>query len=81
MLGYLTLLLNEGRRGLAAGISPGRAAAETQLGKYADWTDSDRIATNMARVYSELQGSIGVDMNREAARQAVLEYEQLKSKR
>jgi cyclase len=81
MLGYLTLLLSAGRRGLAAGISPGRAAAETNLGKYAGWTDSNRIATNMSRVYSELQGSIGVDMDRESARQAVAEYEQLKSKR
>jgi hypothetical protein len=35
----------------------------------------------MSRVYSELQGSIGVDMDRESARQAVAEYEQLKSKR
>jgi len=81
MRGYLTLVLQQARRGLAAGISPGRAAAETALGKYASWTDSDRIATNMARVYSELKGNIGVDMDREAARQAVVEYEQLKSKR
>jgi cyclase len=81
MRGYLTLVLQEARRGLAAGITPGRAAAETALGKYGSWTDSDRIATNMARVYSELKGSIGVDMDREAARQAVVEYEQLKSKR
>jgi cyclase len=81
MRGYLTLLLNAARRGLAAGISPGRAAAETDLGKYASWTDSNRIATNMARTYAELQGRIGVDMDREAARQAVLEFELLKSKR
>jgi cyclase len=81
MRGYLALVLREARRGLAAGISPGRAAAETALGQYASWTDSDRIATNMARVYSELKGNIGVDMDREAARQAVVEYEQLKSKR
>ena len=81
MRGYLALLLQQARRGLAAGITPGRAAAETNLGKYATWTDSDRIATNMARTYAELKGSVGVDMDREAARQAVAEYRQLKSKR
>jgi len=81
MRGYLALLLKEAQQGRAAGITPGRAAAETDLGQYADWTDADRIATNMARVYSELQGSIGVDMDRDAARQAVAEYQRVKSKR
>ena len=51
------------------------------LGKYAGWTDSDRIATNMARVYAELSGTVGVDMDREAARKAVAEFQQLKAAR
>jgi cyclase len=81
MRGYLALLLSEARRKRSAGISPGRAAAQMDLGKYASWTDSDRIATNMARVYSELSGTIGLDMDREAARQAVAEFQQLKAQR
>jgi cyclase len=81
MRDYLALLWHEGRARFNAGISPGRAAAEIDLGKYATWTDADRIATNMARLYSELRGNIGADMDREAARDAVVEYNRLKSAR
>jgi cyclase len=78
MRDYLALLLREGRRAFQAGISPGRAAAELQLGKYASWTDADRVATNMARLYTELRGTIGVNMDRDATREAVAEYNRLK---
>ena len=78
MRGYLQLLLREGRRKYDAGVSAGRAAAEIDLGHYAKWTDPDRIANNMARLYSEFAGAIGPDMDREATRLAVAEYNQLK---
>jgi len=78
MRDYLALLLREGRRSYDAGISPGRAAAQLDLGQYATWTDPDRVATNMARLYSEFKGTIGPDMDRDLARQAVAEYSQLK---
>jgi cyclase len=81
MRDYLALLWREGHKSFQSGVTPGRAAAQIDLGKYASWTDSDRIATNMARLYSELRGTIGADMDREAARQAVAEYNQLKGKR
>jgi hypothetical protein len=48
------------------------------LGKYATWTDAGRIAPNMARLYSEFRGTIGADTDREAARQALAEYNELK---
>jgi len=80
MRDYLALLLREGRKGLAAGIGAGRAAAELDLGKYATWTDPDRVANNMARLYSELRGTIGVDSDREATRQALAEYNQLRKR-
>jgi cyclase len=78
MRDYLALLLKEGRRSYDAGISAGRAAAQLDLGKYATWTDPDRVANNMARLYSEFKGTIGPDMDRDLARQAVVEYNQLK---
>ena len=56
MKGYLELLLSEGRRGLAEGLSPGRAAARIDLGVYAGWTDPGRIVNNLVRLYSELRG-------------------------
>jgi len=77
MRDYLVLLLDAGRKGIAAGIGAGRAAAELDLGKYATWTDPDRVVNNMTRLYSELRGTIGTATDREATRQAVTEYNEL----
>ena len=81
MKGYLELVQREGRKAMDKGISAGRAAAELDLGKYATWTDADRIAPNMARLYSELKGTIGTDQDRGSAGAAMTEYNQLKAKR
>jgi cyclase len=80
MRDYLALLLREGRRALDAGSSAGKAAAELDLGQYATWTDADRVANNMARLYTELRGTIGVNMDRDATREAVTEYNRLKGR-
>jgi len=80
MRDYLALLVREGRKALDAGIGAGRAAAELDLGKYATWTDPDRVVNNMTRLYSELKGTIGAPGDREAASQAVTEYNQLRKR-
>jgi len=80
MRGYLDLLWREGRKSFNAGVSPGRAAANIDLGKYASWTDPDRIAINMARLYCELRGTVGADMDRDAAREAITEYNRLQGR-
>jgi cyclase len=80
MRDYLALLLREGRKAYAAGIGAGRAAAELDLGKYATWTDPDRVVNNMTRLYSELRGNIGLNMDRDATREAVAEYNLLKKR-
>ncbi len=81
MRGYLELLWREGRKKFDAGISAGRAAAEIDLGPYASWTDPDRIATNLARLYSEFRGTLGSPADRDSVREAVAEYSQLKAGR
>jgi cyclase len=81
MKGYLELVQRAGRKAMDKGISPGRAAAELDLGKYASWTDADRIAPNMARLYSELKGTIGTDQDRGAAGAAMAEYNRIKGGR
>ncbi|MGZ3397797.1 MAG: MBL fold metallo-hydrolase [Caulobacteraceae bacterium] len=81
MKGYLEMIQTEGSKAFKKGVSAGRAAAEMDLGKYATWTDPDRVAPNMARLYSELKGTIGADQDRGAAGAAMAEYNQLKSKR
>jgi cyclase len=78
MKGYLELVMREGRKALDKGISAGRAAAELDLGRYATWTDADRIAPNMARVYSELRGTIGMAQDRGGAGEAMAEYNRIK---
>lgn len=80
MRDYLVLLLDAGRKGIAAGIGAGRAAAELDLGKFATWTDPDRIVNNMVRLYAELRGTLDGPTDREATRQAVAEYNQLRKR-
>jgi len=81
MRGYLELLWREGRKKFDAGISAGRAAAQIDLGRYASWTDADRIPTNLVRLYSEFRGTLDAPPDREAVSQAVTEYTQLKGGR
>lgn len=81
MKGYLELVQREGRKAHDKGVSAGRAAAELDLGRYGAWTDPDRIAPNMARLYSELNGTIGTDQDRGAAGAAMAEYNRIKGGR
>src|SRR5690606_20099339 len=80
MRDYLALLLREVSRVIAAGIGAGRAAAELALGRYATWTDPDRVVNYMARLYAELRGTLGAEGEREAMRQAVAEYNDLRKR-
>ena len=73
----VVLLTTEGRKAYDAGVSAGRAAAELDLGKYASWTDVDRVAPNMARLYGEFAGTIGTDIDRGAAAAALAEYREI----
>ena len=78
MRGYLELLWREGRRKFDAGVTAGRAAAQIDLGRYAGWTDADRIAPNLVRLYAEFRGTLGSPAERDSAREAVAEYNRLK---
>jgi cyclase len=80
MRDYLDLLWREGRKKFDAGVSAGRAAAEIDLGRYATWTDADRIASNLARLYAEFRGTLGSPAERDAVREAVAEYNELKGR-
>jgi len=80
MRGYLELLWTEGRKRYDAGMSPGQAAADIKLGRYSSWTDADRIANNMARLYSEFKGTIRPDTDRAAIAEALAAYNAAKSR-
>lgn len=53
---YLRFVLDVAIRGRDAGLSPLEAARETDLGEFAELTDSERIVGNLHRAYAELGG-------------------------
>lgn len=55
-LDYLRFVLDLAQRGRAAGLSPLDCARETDLGRFADWPDAERIVGNLHRAYAELDG-------------------------
>jgi cyclase len=57
VLGYLRFVEETARRGHEAGLTPLQAARETDLGRYADWLDPERIVGNLHRAYAELAGA------------------------
>ncbi len=53
---YLTFVQQVARSSFDAGVAPLQAARETDLGRFADWTDSERLVGNLHRAHSELRG-------------------------
>ncbi|MCE0767358.1 MBL fold metallo-hydrolase [Pseudonocardia kujensis] len=56
-LDYLRFVLALAERGRAAGVTPLQAARDTDLGRFADWPDAERIVGNLHRAYAELAGA------------------------
>ncbi len=54
VLGYLRFVLDTAEQGRAAGLSPLEAAREVSLGRYAQWSDPERIVGNLHRAYADL---------------------------
>ena len=58
VLGYLYFVKDVAERGRAAGLSPLDAARGTDLGRYAQWSDTERIVGNLHRAYADLSGNV-----------------------
>ena len=54
VLGYLRFVRDVARDGHAAGVSPLELARGTDLGRFAEWTDTERIVGNLHRAYADL---------------------------
>ncbi len=54
---YLLFVQETARRGKDAGLSPLEVARQTDLGGFAELTDSERIVGNLHRAYAELDGA------------------------
>ncbi len=55
-LEYLRFVLDVAQRGREAGVSPLQAARDTDLDRFTDWPDAERIVGNLHRAYAELDG-------------------------
>jgi cyclase len=56
-LDYLRFVQEIAARGHGEGLSPLDAARQADLGRFAQWPDSERIAGNLHRAYAELDGA------------------------
>ena len=72
---YLRFVQRSARAGFEAGAAPLEAARELDLGRFREWTDSERIVGNLHRAYSELRGEAwGAAIDTAAAFGEMLEY-------
>ena len=53
---YLRFVQDTAKAAFDSGVTPLEAARRTDLGRFAHWHDSERIAGNLHRAYSELRG-------------------------
>jgi cyclase len=58
MLGYLRLVHDAARRAFDAGSAEEDAVRSIDLGEYAAWTERDRLAPNVARLYRQFRGEL-----------------------
>jgi cyclase len=76
---YFVIQRREGKKRYDAGVSPGRAAAEIDMGKYELWARPERAATNMVRLYAEFAGNILPEEDPGTLRPATAEYAALRN--
>ena len=62
-------------------MRPGQAAADVNLGRFANWTNPERNAWNAVRIYAELNGTIGPATDMRAQNEATVEYMKLTARR
>jgi cyclase len=75
---YLELVAEQTRKRWMIGMSPGRAAADIDVGRFSSWTNPERTAWNTVRLYAEFNGTITPANDLTTQDAAVKEYLQLK---
>ncbi len=56
MMAYLRFVQELARESFGANMSPLEAARQADLGRFAEWHDTERLAGNMHRAFSEIKG-------------------------
>lgn len=78
---YLELLTREVKKRYSAGMRPGQAAADIDLGRFAKWTNPERNVWNTIRLYAEFNGTLTPDMDVAGTNRALEEYNAIKGAR
>jgi cyclase len=74
-LRYLDFVQDLARSSFDAGQSPLDAARGADLGRFAEWTDTERLVGNLHRAYSELRGEpLGVPLDYDAIVDEMVEF-------
>jgi cyclase len=55
-LAYLRFVQEVGRKAFDAGMTPLEAAEATDLGRFGEWAEKERLVANLHRAFSELRG-------------------------
>jgi cyclase len=72
---YLRFVQDTARQAKAAGLSPLEAARQTDLGRFAQLHDPERIVGNLYRAYAELDGAApGAPIDMPAALRDMVAY-------
>lgn len=77
----LRLFVNEIRRGYNTGKRPAEAAADVDLGKFANWGNRERIPAAAVRLYLEWNGTAPLDADTPAQSAAQAEYTAIMAQR
>lgn len=76
---YFVVLKREAKKRFDSAMSPGRAAADIEMGKYDNWIGPERIVMDTVRLYAEFSGTLVPAMDAEGTRKATEEYNVIKA--
>ena len=79
MAEYFRVLKAEAKKRYDAGMSAGKAAADINMGEFVNWMGPERIVMNTVRLYDEFKGTLTPDLDKEGTKQAIEEYDSIKS--
>jgi cyclase len=78
---YLETLAVQIRKRYDMGMRPGQAAADLDLGRFANWTNPERNVWNTIRLYAEFNGTLTPEMDVAATDRAMTEYNSIRAGR
>ncbi len=78
MAEYYVFLKSEVKKRYAAGMTPGRAAAEIKMTRWQNWAVPEQLVRNVVRLYAEFSATLVPDVMDDANNNAIAEYNALK---